>query len=219
MAHVVGSTKKNVCNVLAQNARVDLLIRGGKVTGAMRPRHVGVAVGLGWAQEGELLHQGNVVSEAGQFGTVAPVLAVMKQRFMERKALYGTAPHRRVPEMGTAWILTGDQLARADAAGEESACNGIDSVGFVNTQLEITRQIREPIGAGIAPDGWRQGLASPENCAGPAGSDFFLTLKHRQVQCLAWHIQVVTCYSAALLSSAERKRNSYRSSASSHWRN
>ena len=173
VAHVVGSTKKNVCNALAQNARVDLLLRGGKVTGAMRPRHVGAAVGLGWAQEGELLHQGNVVSEAGQFGTVAPVLAVMKQRFMERKALYGTAPHRRVPEMGTAWILTGDQLARADAAGEESACNGIDSVGFVNTQLEITRQIREPIGAGIAPDGWRQGLASPENCAGPAGSDFF----------------------------------------------
>ena len=72
------------------------------------------------------------MGEAGQLGTVAAVLAVVKPGFMKAEACDGCAPHGRIPKVRAARVFTGYHLTLAYAVCEDAACSSIKSVGFVN---------------------------------------------------------------------------------------
>ena len=81
------------------------------------------------AQEGKLGHQRDVVAEAGELGTLAAVLAVMKKGVLPRELSRLLAPKGGVPEMRVGRILARNQLACLHAMGENATRETIQLQG------------------------------------------------------------------------------------------
>ena len=92
---------------------------------------------LSRAQQSQFTQERDIMGEAGQLGTVAAVLAVVKPGFMKAEACDGFAPHGRIPKVRAARVFTGYHLTLAYAVCEDAACSSIKSVGLVNAEFEV----------------------------------------------------------------------------------
>ena len=152
-AHGSGRAPHDVGNAAAQHKGVNLLLRSGKTLRAASPLQVTMLRRFARAQEGKLGHQRDVVAEAGELGTLAAVLAVMKKGVLPRELSRLLAPKGGVPEMRVGRILARNQLACLHAMGENATRETIQLVGLANAVEQGALQGGQPVGVYLRTGG------------------------------------------------------------------